>query len=69
VVYLPTRSPELNPIELIFHIFSRWIRLYRMRQNSGPSTVPSSGTALKCWRRSPMRQSFNAMLTVVTITS
>jgi hypothetical protein len=22
VVYLPTRSPELNPIELIFHILT-----------------------------------------------
>jgi transposase len=36
VIYLPTRSPELNPIELIFHIFSRHVRLYRMWQNSGP---------------------------------
>jgi transposase len=26
VIYLPTRSPELNPIELIFHIFSTRIR-------------------------------------------
>ena len=29
VVYLPTRSPELNPIELIFHILSRRIKRYR----------------------------------------
>ena len=29
VVYLPTRSPELNPIELIFHFFPRRIRSYR----------------------------------------
>ncbi len=36
VIYLPTRSPKLNPIELIFHIFSRRVRSYRMRQNSGP---------------------------------
>ena len=36
VIYLPTRSPELNPIELIFHIFTRRVRSYRMQQNSGP---------------------------------
>jgi transposase len=36
VIYLPTRSPELNPIELIFHIFSRRVRLYRMQHNAGP---------------------------------
>jgi hypothetical protein len=36
VVYLPTRSPELNPIELIFHIFSRRIRSYRIQRNDGP---------------------------------
>ena len=31
VVPLPTRSPELNPIELIFHILARWLRAYRYR--------------------------------------
>jgi transposase len=36
VIYLPTRSPELNPIELIFHIFSRRVRSYRMHHNAGP---------------------------------
>jgi hypothetical protein len=36
VIYLPTRSPELNPIELIFHIFSRRVRSYRMQHASGP---------------------------------
>jgi hypothetical protein len=36
VIYLPTRSPGLNPIELIFHIFSRRVRLYRMQHNAGP---------------------------------
>jgi transposase len=36
VIYLPTRSPELNPIELVFHIFSRRIRSYRIRRNDGP---------------------------------
>jgi transposase len=36
VIYLPTRSPELNPIELIFHIFSRCVRSYRMQHNAGP---------------------------------
>ena len=29
ILYLPTRSPELNPIELIFHILSRRIRSFR----------------------------------------
>lgn len=29
VVYLPTRSPELNPIELIFHVLSRRVRSWR----------------------------------------
>ena len=28
VVYLPTRSPELNPIELLFNILSRRIKSY-----------------------------------------
>ena len=36
VIYLPTRSPELNPIELIFHILARRIRSYRYRL-AGPS--------------------------------
>jgi hypothetical protein len=36
VIYLPTRSPELNPIELIFHILARRIRSYRY-QLAGPS--------------------------------
>jgi transposase len=36
VVFLPTRSPELNPIELIFHILARRIRSYRYRQFAGP---------------------------------
>jgi hypothetical protein len=36
VIYLPTRSPELNPIELIFHIFSRRIRTYRIMRSDGP---------------------------------
>ena len=35
VIYLPTRSPELNPIELVFHIFSRRIRSYRIHRNDG----------------------------------
>jgi hypothetical protein len=29
VIYLPTRSPELNPIKLIFHILAMRIRSYR----------------------------------------
>ncbi len=35
VIYLPTRSPELNPIELIFHILAMRIRSYRYR-TAGP---------------------------------
>jgi hypothetical protein len=35
ILYLPTRSPELNPIELIFHILARRIRSFRYRM-SGP---------------------------------
>ena len=31
VLFLPTRSPELNPIELIFHILSRRMRSYHYR--------------------------------------
>ena len=31
VLYLPTRSPELNPIELIFHILARRIRSFKYR--------------------------------------
>jgi transposase len=39
VVYLPTRSPELNPIELIFHILTAWVhsfRSFRYRMAGGP---------------------------------
>jgi hypothetical protein len=36
VIYLPTRSPELNPIKLIFHIFSRQVRSYQIHRNDGP---------------------------------
>jgi hypothetical protein len=35
VVYLPTRSPELNPIELVFHIFARRVISYRLRHDFG----------------------------------
>jgi hypothetical protein len=40
VVYLPTRSPELNPIELLFHILARRIQSwqYRMAEH-GPNSV------------------------------
>ena len=31
VIYLPTRSPELNPIELIFHILSQRIKSFRYK--------------------------------------
>jgi transposase len=33
VIYLPTRSPELNPIELVFHIFARRVISYRLRHD------------------------------------
>ena len=36
ILYLPPRSPELNPIEQIFHILSRRIRSFRYRENAGP---------------------------------
>jgi hypothetical protein len=36
VIYLPTRSPKLNPIKLIFHIFSRCVRSYQIHCNDGP---------------------------------
>ncbi len=35
VIYLPTRSPELNPIELVFHILAMRIRSFRYR-TAGP---------------------------------
>jgi hypothetical protein len=31
ILYLPTRSPALNPIELIFHILGQGIRSFRYR--------------------------------------
>jgi transposase len=31
IVYLPARAPELNPIELVFHILARRLRLWRYR--------------------------------------
>jgi transposase len=36
VIYLPTRSPELNPIEQVFHILARRIRSFRYREMAGP---------------------------------
>jgi hypothetical protein len=35
-VFLPTQLPELNPIELVFHILARQIRSYSMKINMGP---------------------------------
>jgi hypothetical protein len=35
ILYLPARSPELSPIELILHILAQWIRSFR-HQISGP---------------------------------
>jgi hypothetical protein len=39
VVYLPTRSPELNPIELVFHILSERIRSFRYFGGAGPADM------------------------------
>jgi transposase len=36
VIFLPTRSPELNPIELIFNIFLHRIRSYQIHRHDGP---------------------------------
>ena len=59
VVPLPTRSPKLNPIELVFHILARWLRSH-WYQSDDPrqTTVPiqvkkifdnlSLDTVLKC---------------------
>ena len=35
VVFLPPKLPELNPIELVFHILARRIRSHRCRQMAG----------------------------------
>ena len=32
VLYLPARAPELNPIELVFHISVRWLRSFHYRR-------------------------------------
>jgi transposase len=37
VIYLPMRSPELNPIKLILHSFSCQIRSYQIWCNDGPA--------------------------------
>jgi transposase len=34
-VFLPARSPELNPIELVFHILARRIQSFK-HQTAGP---------------------------------
>lgn len=40
IVYLPTRSPELNPIELLFHILARRIQSWQYRMaDEGPNAV------------------------------
>ena len=39
VVYLPTQSPELNPIELVFHILSRRVRSYRYQCANAPDSA------------------------------
>jgi hypothetical protein len=40
VICLPTRSPELNPIELLFHVLARWIQSWQHRMaEQGPNAV------------------------------
>jgi hypothetical protein len=39
IVYLPARAPELNPMELEFHILARQLRLWRYR-----TTTPQDAT-------------------------
>lgn len=40
VLWLPTRSPELNPIELVFHILARRIRDFKYLEiNDGSETI------------------------------
>jgi hypothetical protein len=59
VVYLPARAPELNPIELVFHILARRIRSFRyhmagpcdaavVRQTARVLNDVSLETVLKC---------------------
>jgi DDE superfamily endonuclease len=44
VVYLPTRSPELNPIELIFHILARRSRDWRLYRNFAGRAIVSNAS-------------------------
>jgi hypothetical protein len=47
VVYLPTRSPELNPIELVFHILARRSRDWRLYGNfDGRSIVRNASQVM-----------------------
>ena len=38
VLFLPPRSPELNPIELVFNILTSKVKSYRFRQPGAPLT-------------------------------
>jgi transposase len=40
VLYLPTRSPELNPIELIFHVLARRLKQHRYTDDPTTLTAP-----------------------------
>ena len=44
IIYLPTRSPELNPIERIFNILSKRIRSYRHNKTTIASAVLNTAT-------------------------
>ena len=46
-IFLPTRSPELNPIELVFHILARRSREWRLYGNlEGRSVVKNASKAM-----------------------
>jgi transposase len=47
VVYLPTRLPELNPIELVFHILARRSRDWRVfGQFDGRSIIKNASRVM-----------------------
>ncbi len=60
VIFLPTRSPELNPIELVFHILARRIA-WRAR-----AIVPSFAKRPRFWMRCRTTRFSNATLIVAT---
>ena len=47
-VFLPTRAPELNPIELVFHVLARRIRSFRYKNafSDDATVVTKAATVL-----------------------